>query len=903
VEALKRIAPELIKVLPELALWLPDVVPTVPLEPEQEKRRLFHTLAQFFTDLAARQPILIVVEDVHWSDDASLDFLLHLARGITQHPILLLLTYRSDEAQPSLIHLLAELDRARLIAELLLPRLERTDVDLMLRAIFDLDRPVRTEFLTAIFALTEGNPFFIEEVLKSLVATGDIFFTKDGWDRKPLGELRIPRSVRDVVERRTAQLGPGARQVLALAAVAGRRFDFALLQSLLDWNEEQLLQVIKELIRAQLVMEESADQFAFRHALTRQAVYASLLARERKVLHCRIAEAMERLHADTPDSHLANLAYHFFEAGVWEKAVAYAQRAGERAQALYAPQAAIEHFTRALGAAQRLGLPLPAGVYRARALAYETQGDFDLARVDHEQALRVAQATGDRPGVWQALIDLGLLWASRDYARTGDYYRQALVLARELDDPTLIGQSLNRMGNWHVNLEQPLEALRYHQEALARFQALSDRRGIAETLDLLGLVSYLRGDLLQGTQYYLQAVELAKALDNRQSFAWCLAMLTMRGATYQTDTMVPAATLVTAARDGQSAVKQAREIGWRSGEAYAQFILAVCLASQGQYGQALHLAHGALEIATEIEHRQWTTAAHCGLGAVYLDLFALQQARLHLEQALALAQTIGSWHWIRVATAFLASVTILQHEVAQAESLLDSFLRPDAPAETLGQRLCWSVRAELALARGEPALTLQIADQLLHSAPNVGQRQPILRPLKLRGEALAMLHQVTEAESTLLATQQTASAEGARPMLWRILVRLGQLYRTQGRHAEAERVFGAARAIIEELAASVPSEIVRSNFLQCATVLLPRPHTLTPRRAAKQAFSGLTAREREVATLIARGKSNRAIAQELILSERTVEGHVAAILSKLAFTTRTQIATWAVERGLASNGQ
>jgi predicted ATPase len=164
----------------------------------------------------------------------------------------------------------------------------------MLRAIFSLSRSARLDLPDPIYELTEGNPFFVEEVLKSLIAAGDIVYMNGRWNRKPLAELRIPRSVQDAVQQRTAHLSEGARQVLNLAAVAGRHFDFAFLQEVTQQDEAQLLQLLKELIAAQLVVEESAEQFAFRHALTRQAVYAQLLGRERKALHRTIAETFER---------------------------------------------------------------------------------------------------------------------------------------------------------------------------------------------------------------------------------------------------------------------------------------------------------------------------------------------------------------------------------------------------------------------------------------------------------------------------------------------------------------------------------------------------------------------------------------------------------------------------------
>src|SRR3989441_6419300 len=303
--------------------------------------------------------------------------------------------------RPSLRHFLAQWDREHLTQEILLARLTRDEVEAMLRAIFALPRSMHLDLPDLLYGLTDGNPFFVEEILKSLIVSGDIFYANGRWDRKPLGELYIPRSVQDAVQQRTDQLSERARQMLALAAVAGRRFDFSLLQQLTHYDESQLLQVMKEVIAAQLVVEESAEQFAFRHALTRQAIYADLLVRERKALHRRIAEMLERLYASVLDAHLADLAYHFFEASAWEKALEYGQRAGEQAQAMYAPHAAIDQVTRALDAAQRGSIPPPASLYRLRGQAYETLGDFERARLDYETMLQMTREAGERHAEWQ----------------------------------------------------------------------------------------------------------------------------------------------------------------------------------------------------------------------------------------------------------------------------------------------------------------------------------------------------------------------------------------------------------------------------------------------------------------------------------------------------------------------
>jgi DNA-binding CsgD family transcriptional regulator len=904
VTSVKQVAQAFLPLLPDIGHVLADVPPLptlAPLDPEQEKRRRFETLVHFLNSQADTHPALLVVEDLHWSDDTSLEFLHYLVRRCSAHRLLLLLTYRSDEVHPSLRHFLAQLDRERLAQEISLTRLTRDEVEAMLRAIFALPRSAHIELADPISALTEGNPFFVEEVLKSLLATEEIFYANGRWERKPLGELHIPRSVQDAVQQRAGQLSGSARHVLMLAAVTGRRFDFDLLQALTKHDEDHLLMLIKELMAAQLVVEESAEQFAFRHALTRQAIYADLLVRERKALHRSIAETMERLYGSSSDAHLADLAYHFYEAGAWEQALAYGQRAGEQALLLYAPQAAVEQLTRALDAAQHGAIPPAALLYRLRGQAYETLGDFEQARLDYETALQMVRGAGDLKGEWQAALDLGFLWKERDYIQTGAYCQQALALARRMDDPLTLAYSLTRLGDWHVNIEQPLEALHYQLEALTLFQQAQDQHGIAQTCDRLGMTSCLGADLLQGATYCQQAIALFQQLADRQGLASSLTTLMIVGGVYENGTVVPGPIrFADALHCGEQALKIAREIGSRSAETFALLALAQCLGPRGEYAYALQVAQAGLALAEQIEHHEWMTFGHEIVGVLYFDLLALPEALQQLERALALAQEVGSWNWMRIISGFLAPTYLLQHDLTRTEAVLNAALPPDAPSQTIGQRLVWTARAELALARDDAGLTLEITEQLIASAANLSSEHVIPRLWKLRGEALMALGRVEEAETLLQAAQATARAQGLRPLLWRICVALGKLYRVQRRQQEAEEAFSTAQALIEELAANVADEDLRASFLLQATAMLPRKRPPTPGRAARQVYGGLTTREREVARLVAQGKSNREIADLLVVGNRTVEAHVSGILSKLGFTSRAQIAVWAHEKGLVS---
>lgn len=364
--------------------------------------------------------------------------------------------------------------------------------------------------------------------------------------KQPMPELHIPPSVQDAVQRRMQHLQPAARRLLTLAAVIGRRFDFVLLQQVAGYDETELLALIKELVAAQLVVEEAPDHFVFRHALTRQEVYHALLGRKRRQLRQATDAAIEGIYDErlnpsanpAATAQVAELAYHFYEASEWAKALAYAWRADEKEHTLYAPRATVEHFTHALTAAQHLAPPPDlTALYRLRGLAYETVGAFEHACADLATALYLAQAAADPQGEWQILLDLGQLWAAHSYGRTGDYFQQALTLAPMLglreagtqNHSAPLAHTLNRLGNWYLNVGQPPEALRCHQEALTIFQELNDAPGLAQTYALLGLMVYLAGNPVQGAVYLQQAIALLQTLQERQSLALSLTTLAICG--------------------------------------------------------------------------------------------------------------------------------------------------------------------------------------------------------------------------------------------------------------------------------------------------------------------------------------------------------------------------------------
>jgi DNA-binding CsgD family transcriptional regulator len=884
-------APVLARLLPRLGALAPDETSPQPLDAEQERHRLAAIVIEVVAALSTQAPCLLSVEDLHWSDDSSLDLLLQLARKLHGLPVLLLLTYRDDETTESLQRFLAHLDRERLAVEVSLQRLTMTDVDIMLRATLSQTRSLRSDLLQTLLQLTDGNPFFVEEVLRSLVADDGSFDISS----IRLTDLPIPRSVSEAVSRRTRALSADALSLLRVAAVAGVRFDFDLLSKVTSSDEQMLLPQVRELLDAHLVVEETPDRLSFRHALTREAVRSGMLSRERRSLSARIAQAIEELHRHDLQSQPEDLAYHFTQAAIWDKALLYSRMAGEKALAMYAPSTAVVHLTNAIEAAARATGPI-AALRRLRGTAYEALGNFELARADYEAAAWTSGNDSD-PGITiLALLDLGLLWASRDYGQARGFYERAVELARVGQDRDLLAHALKRLGNWYSNVDDYGTSRKYLDEALALFRELGDRRGEAETLDLLGMDCLMGGRRPDAATFLREAAGSYEALGEKRGLTSALSSTMVLSSTYQTSLAAAVIPLSEAILIGEKAVAVAREVGSPADVSYALWQSGFCLGSAGHYRRALACANEAFQAAQDSDHRQWMIASQCLLGSIYTDLLQASEGRLHLHSARALSRELASGFWVKQSTAMLIEALLMGGQVQEAKALLSQVLPQAGQAEFKGfGDVCLAgALADLALAERRYEDVLDVIKRLDRFGP-LGPRL-----LRLLGLVRKGMERHGEAIDGLREAEIAALEADNLSLLWRIRADLASLFFETGDRDEARSLASLVHESISSLAAGLDDPALAASFEEQALLSLP---AALRRRSARAGIDGLTAREAEIAFCIARGLSNRAIADELVLSARTVETHVANALAKLGFVSRAQLAAWAAEHHLSRNPQ
>lgn len=341
-------AATLAALLPEIGARLRPPRPPYPLGPEQERYRLYEAVALFLAAIAGRGPLALLLDDLQWADAASCDLLVHIAGRLRAAPLLIVGAYREGEAgeNPAFVRALAELNRRRLLVTLPLePLAAEESRALAASALRGAVAPAAADLL---HQHGEGNPFFVEELLRALVDDGTLVWQAGRWELGEQPARLLPPRVAEAIQMRLARLGPDVLELLRVAAVVGRTFAPTLLAQVIGLDIEQAEQQLRVAARAQLVRPQPDETYAFTHDLVRETLAAEVGSARRRRLHLAIGEALEAQgEADTPQ-RLAALAFHFAQAGANARGVTYALASGERALRASAAGEAMAHYRTAV---------------------------------------------------------------------------------------------------------------------------------------------------------------------------------------------------------------------------------------------------------------------------------------------------------------------------------------------------------------------------------------------------------------------------------------------------------------------------------------------------------------------------------------------------------------------------
>ncbi len=883
-------------VIPEICLKLPGVGPPPVMEPEQARFRLFDSITAFLKNASQNRPLVIVLDDLHWADKDSLLLLQFLARQLEGSRLLVVGCYRDLELsrQHPLSATLSELTREPDFRRELLRGLSRDDTGRYIQATVGKSPP--QELVDRIHAHTEGNPFFMTEVLRLLSDRGELITEQaDG-----VQDISVPESVREAIGQRLNRLSGLCNQVLTTASVIGRQFDYRLLDTVTGgMTEEQGLTAIDEAVSARLIEEVpgSTERFQFSHALVQRTLADELTTTRRVRLHSLIAAAMEEQYGDDAEAHAAELAYHFGEAESVTgpgKLVRYSLLAGDRALATHAYDEARALFQRGLtakGVASAGTEPVEDG--DAAALLFGLGRTLASISTPHEnqevldslyRAFDYYERAGDVPSAL-AIAEYPH-YTMLEYETTAVLVTRALALAPE--DSHGAGRLLASHGQIMGLVRGDYDAA---NEALSRALAIARREGDT-TLELRALAIALSVDNYhfrwsESIERIPAVVQMALRADdlhaevNAHYFA--ITALTTTGdselAGDHASAMLPPA-------------ERLRHRYWWTGALWKNMVVARL---KGDWQGARDFGDRALEIDAE-DYRllgDWIMLEY--------EIGEFRKGEAYLEQLIAHMNRTSpgpnmTYAFTATSTGFVSYITGARNRNDMAKRTAEVILASPFANPNVASR----ARVALSL------LAVQAGD-----AESAGEQYSFLS--SLRGTLLWFTISADRllgllANTMLEPDQAVAHFEdalsfcrkaGYRPELaWSCHDYAGALLLDAGpKHSPAPEILAKAMELLDESLA-IASELGMKPLMERVMGLQESAEAQQVREPAYP--DGLTHREVEVLRLVAAGKSNPEIGRELFISSNTVANHVRNILNKTNTPNRIAAAGYAMQRGLTS---
>jgi class 3 adenylate cyclase/tetratricopeptide (TPR) repeat protein len=747
----------------------PGDAAVLAMDPQQRRAEIFDALRCLLVRAAEVRPQVIVIEDLHWIDEASERSLLYSADSVPGCRVLQIFTYR-----PGYTHPFGERTYHTRIA---LTTLSSEDSVRIAQAVLAA-QSLPEELQSLIVSKAEGNPFFVEEVGKSLQELGAI--RRDG-DRyvlaRPLDEIIVPNVIQDVIMARIDRLDESPKKTLQLAAVIGREFTRRLLDRIADirGQTEGLLRELKaiELIYEKTLFPELA--YMFKHALTHEVAYNSLLVQRRRELHGIIGLTIEELYADRLSEHYEVLAYHFSRAEDGAKALDYLLKSAEKAANAFASREALALYDQALGMAERLGEAVNVrtvlAIHEAKASIFFVTSDFEKAYAEGERVLTLGRRVGDRVKEAAALAGMGFA------ALYSHKFERALA--------------------------DSARAIAVGTETGAQPAVLS---GVLTT----GWVHAVHGRFEQATTEFDRLLTTSRSIGDRNNESWalCLSAFLRNWQADYTEALRLMSEGLQLAREDNLLFPLLNNLWGRS----------LILIGKGDYDDALLMLEEARALSEKVGdevvgHRILNT-----LGWLHIELGSLDLGCDYNRLCADNARKRGDHETQANAELNLADACLAKGDLALAHDVLDGTHRLVNDVKTSEwQKWRYSIHlfaslAECHLARGDHGPARRFADECLERATRTKSRRYLARGWRLRGEIATARRQWDDAASALQEALAIAQNIGNPTQLWKTQFALGGLYDARGKKDAARAAYRVARDVIERVKSGLQNPALRASL-------------------------------------------------------------------------------------------
>jgi serine/threonine protein kinase/Tfp pilus assembly protein PilF len=667
---------EVCKLVPEIKQKLGTIPPSISISPESERNRLFEAVSQFVTNISKETPLLVVLDDLQWTDQSSLLLLHYLARGVYRESLLLLGAYREtdiDERHP-LPPVLRELNRERLLQSVPLKHMSFDDVSEMIKQILEQD-DVPREFCELVYGKTRGNPFFVEEVIKSLKEEEIIYQEKGKWKIKEVAKIEFPETVKSVIKARISRLDDDCQNVLTLASFVGNDFAFEALCGVTSIEEDKLLELMEKMLKTGLIKEKvirGEDVYSFADIIIRDVVHEEVSHLRHKKLHGVVGSALEKAYANKIDEHFGELALHFLESGDKETALGYFLKAGEKAMKIYANTEAISYFQSALKLLEE-----KEGEYREKARVLETLGDikrlvgeYDLCIKRWNEALLLWKQLDEKEKVARLHRKMAVtLW--REVGKTEqaqENFEKALRILEAEPESIELAALYAARASMSYFTEDVTKARSWAEKALELAKKLNAFEVIASSYVDLGLVFGATGERKEAVECQEKALKIA--LDNGHVD---IALRAYNNLAVQ----LPAEENERKLECYEKALELAKKAGNIEFISWFEGQLATRYFGMGNSGKALTLAEEYDALSRKIGNLFNLSGSTLYLGAFYHVLGEWNKGEQYLKESLSISQKINNTQQISNSHGFLGWSYYDKGEYAKAKECFEKMFEID----------------------------------------------------------------------------------------------------------------------------------------------------------------------------------------------------------------------------------
>ena len=784
----------------------------LPLEGEALKNEILDSMLNIWQDLASQKPLILVFDDLQWADPASIELLVYLFQLIDQVPILFLCAFRP--------YLTSEAWQMKTSAETTYPdqfvkfHLTPLDEDQSGQLVDNLltVSALHSDLRKTILRKSEGNPFFLEEVVRSLIDAGVIRRNGDGfhWQANTSFEqIEIPDNLQTLLLSRIDALEGDARQALQLASVIGRSFLYRVLEAIADMvtNIDEQLVILQQMELIMVTASYPEVEYIFRNELTRDAAYQSILRRQKREYHRKVAEAIEALFPERTVDEAHRLAYHYDEARDLPRALKYYQIAGDQSINLHAIQEASEHYGKAIEIALRINVPSVqlAQLFMNRGRAFELLSQFDQALENYEDLEELGQIRNDRSLELKALVPQSTIYSTPTVKFNpelgSELSRRALAMAIDLGDTQAEAKVL-----WSLMLIETMstgdldKAIKYGEQGLsiAREQNLSEvftniQHDIARAYLRTGRIKEAWNSYQSSQAYWRETNNLPMLADNLASMAEALYTIGL---------------FDQAMEKAKEGLQISRQINSAWGQAYNMMNIGPILLELGDIDGSLEALEETYQLSMQANFAAGVVVSQIIKAWLFAMLGDLKTANQIQTLILEFVEKYETFKPLLYLVQALQKLYEGDHQ--KALQILENVDREYiADSERIFNPYVFNLQVEIYLADQNYVMALETANNYLQKLKN--QDVQLMAPdlINQKARALIGLNRREDAYQELLVAHEMAIKQNSRRILWAILIDLAEI---EVNKAQAERYKQEALEIIQFVSDKISDEKLRDSF-------------------------------------------------------------------------------------------